>query len=273
MMDESEGILSQPVKIAIGVVVVIAAILGGYYWYRQHPDVASSAKPAEAPSAPAPAAAAPAPTTPSPYQHPIDDSASDHSTALDRSDEPLLNELSHVTGWNKGVLRLILPENLIRHFVATVDALPREKLPLNALPTKPVAGQFKVSVSGGNTVIATANERRYAPFVEALTSLDSAQLVAVYKHFYPLFQQAYKDLGYPQGYFNDRLVEVIDDLFEAPDPKPPVSVVAPRAMYHYVDADLEGLSAGQKILVRVGPSNEKAIKDKLREIRQAITTP
>ena len=60
MMDESEGILSQPVKIAIGVVVVIAAILGGYYWYRQHPDVASSAKPAEAPSAPAPAAAAPA---------------------------------------------------------------------------------------------------------------------------------------------------------------------------------------------------------------------
>jgi hypothetical protein len=273
MMDEeSEGILSQPVKIAIGVVVVIAAILGGYYWYRQHPDIATTSKPAEAPQASAPVAAPPA-AAPSPYQHPIDDSASDHSTPLDRSDEALLNELSHVTGWNKGVLRLILPENLIRHFVATVDALPREKLPLAALPTKPVAGQFKVSVSGGNTVIAGANDRRYAPFVEAFTSLDTAQLVSVYKHFYPLFQQAYKDLGYPQGYFNDRLVEVIDDLFEAPDPKPPIAVVAPRVMYHYVDADLEGLSAGQKILVRVGPSNEKAIKDKLREIRQAITTP
>jgi hypothetical protein len=271
MMDESEGILSQPVKIAIGVVVVIAAILGGYYWYRQHPDIATSPKPAEAPAAPAPSAAAP--VAPSPYQHPIDDSASDHSTTLDRSDEPLLNELSHVTGWNKGVLRLILPENLIRHFVATIDSLTREKLPLAALPTKPVPGQFKVSVSGGNTVISSANERRYAPFVEALTSLDTAQLVSVYKHFYPLFQQAYRDLGYPQGYFNDRLVEVIDDLFEAPDAKPPLAVVAPRVMFHFVDADLEGLSAGQKILVRVGPSNEKAIKDKLREIRQAITAP
>ena len=38
----------------------------------------------------------------------------------------------------------------------------------------------------------------------------------MYKQYYPLFQQAYVDLGYPEGYFNDRLVEVIDHLLATP---------------------------------------------------------
>jgi len=160
----------------------------------------------------------------------------------------------------------------VRHIVATVDSLTREKLSLQVLPTRPVSGLMQVTGSAKGAAIAASNARRYEPYVQALTAIDTGQLVALYRHFYPLFQQAYRELGYPKGYFNDRLVEVIDDMLEAPEPKPPVQVVAPRAMFHYVDPDLEALDCGQKILVRVGPANESAIKAKLREIREAITT-
>ena len=43
------------------------------------------------------------------------------------------------------------------------------------------------------------------------------QVASLYLHFYPLFQQAYQSLGYPNGYFNDRLVATIDNLLAAPD--------------------------------------------------------
>jgi Protein of unknown function (DUF3014) len=42
-------------------------------------------------------------------------------------------------------------------------------------------------------------------------------------------------------------------------------------MYEFADSTLEDLSAGQKILVRSGPDNERRIKAKLREIRKALT--
>jgi hypothetical protein len=86
-----------------------------------------------------------------------------------------------------------------------------------------------------------------------------------------LFQQAYIDLGYPGGYFNDRLISVIDDLLAAPEPKSPAYVSQPKVMFTFVDPKLEGLSAGQKILVRIGLDNELRLKAKLRDIRRALT--
>ncbi|SPE27529.1 conserved hypothetical protein [Burkholderiales bacterium] len=263
-MDQTRSILSQSIGLTVAVIVGLAAIVGGYYWYSNRAAPSASA-PAET-AAPAPAA-----KPESQFLHPIDETDADHSTTLEQSDAKLLEAIAGVPGWRASMLRLLLPKDLIRHIVATVDALAREKLSLQVLPTRPVPGIFQVTGPATGAVIAPSNTRRYEPYVQALTALDTAQLAGLYRHFYPLFQQAYRELGYPNEYFNDRLVEVIDELLEAPDPKPPVAVVAPRAMFHYTDPDLEALSAGQKILVRVGLANESAIKAKLRDLRQALT--
>ena len=42
-------------------------------------------------------------------------------------------------------------------------------------------------------------------------------------------------------------------------------------MYTYADPALEGRPAGQKLLIRMGPENAKAIKAKLTELRAVIT--
>jgi hypothetical protein len=102
-------------------------------------------------------------------------------------------------------------------------------------------------------------------------AIDAKKLVAVYVHFYPLFQQAYRELGYPNGYFNDRLVEVIDNLLAAPDTREPVRVVRPKVFYEFAEPELEALPAGQKILIRIGAANASRIKAKLREIRGELT--
>ena len=108
------------------------------------------------------------------------------------------------------------------------------------------------------------------PYVRAFEAVDTGKLVAVYVRFYPLFQQAYAELGYPSRYFNDRVFEVIDHLLAAPDAKGSIALTQPKVLYEYADPALQDLSAGQKILVRIGSDNEARVKAKLRDIRRVL---
>jgi hypothetical protein len=191
--------------------------------------------------------------------------------ALDDSDFTANDSIEAILG-NGAFTRLLVPHSLVRHIVATVDSLPRKELVESVRPIKPVPGLPVVDIGAHGMSIAHANADRYASYVAAAESIDTERLVQSYIRLYPLFQQAYVELGYPDGYFNDRLVTVIDHLLAAPDALAPVEVWQPHILYQYVDPDLEELSAGQKILVRVGLDNEHRLKAVLRKIRSALTT-
>jgi hypothetical protein len=118
--------------------------------------------------------------------------------------------------------------------------------------------------------LGSANFERYAPLIKVVQSTDTKTLAGVYFRLYPLFQQSYEDLGYPGQYFNDRLVEVIDDMLKAPDVQGPIQLTQPKVFYEYADPKLESLSSGQKLLLRMGPANETVLKAKLREFRKVI---
>ena len=167
----------------------------------------------------------------------------------------------------------VQPMNLIRNVVATIDNLPRSKVAPRLMPVQPTPGALSTTNAGDNLVIAPDNSARYAPVVALVHAIDTKQLVAIYVRFYPLFQQAYRELGYPDGYFNDRLVAVIDHLIATPDVKPPIALVQPKVLYQYADPDLEALSAGQKAMIRVGSDNAAVLKAKLREIRYRVAGP
>jgi hypothetical protein len=191
--------------------------------------------------------------------------------ALDTSDSTMKNALLELTG-NNDLVDALLLSGFIRRVVATIDNLPGPKVASRILPVKRVAGSFAVSGEEGRYTIAPDNAARYGHYVKLVESIDGGKLAAFYFHYYPLFQQAYRELGYPKGHFNDRLVEVIDHLLEAPDLQTPVMLVRPKVFYLYADPELEARSAGQKILMRLGPAHGARIKAKLREIRSAIAT-
>jgi hypothetical protein len=219
----------------------------------------------------APPAATAAPSTPpSTIQHPIEQVAvagGDDAPlpALDASDAAVLAALGALAG--DGLAALVNPEHVIQRIVATIDSLPRQKIAPDALPVRGASGTFAAS---GN-VIDARNYARYGTYAAIAKSIDAQKVVAWYVHYYPLFQQAYRELGYPDGYFNDRLVVVIDHLLATPDLPQPPALTQSKVMYEYADPALESRSAGQKLLLRSGPENEAAIKAKLREIRALLT--
>ena len=129
--------------------------------------------------------------------------------ALNDSDQVVHDSLAGVIGRDP-VEQFLVPQNIVRHFVVTVDNLPRKKVAVDLRPVKPTAGQTVTATQGDITTLSPANFERYAPLVRVLAKTDVKALAVVYERLYPLFQQSYEDLGYPGKYFNDRLVEVID---------------------------------------------------------------
>ncbi len=202
------------------------------------------------------------PVAPAPLEKPL--------PALDVSDLAMRNALEELS-LGKALFGLFQLQDLVRRFVATVDNLPRAKAAVRLMPVKSAVGQFRVDRAGDSFAISQTNAARYAVYAKLADAIDAGKLVALYVHFYPLFQQAYRELGYPKGYFNDRLVEVIDHLLAAPEPQAPVKLVQPKVLYQFADADLEARSAGQKILMRIGNENARKIKAKLRVIRAELT--
>ena len=189
--------------------------------------------------------------------------------ALDASDERLTELLGQL--WPGEQLgQFFLLDHFVQRLVLLVDSLPRDRLPASRLPTRPVSGSFLAAARDQELVIAPANSRRYTPWVTLAEAIDPQRAVAVYRYLYPLFQQAYRDLGYPRGQFNDRLLAVIDHLLETPELVGPVRLVRPKILYRFADPDLEARSAGQKILLRCGPQNAARLKAVLRNLRRAL---
>jgi hypothetical protein len=137
-------------------------------------------------------------------------------------------------------------------------------------PVVPVPGTFLAKGDELHATLDARNYQRYAPMIEVLRNLDMQRVAAVYLRFYPLFQAAYQDLGYPTDYFNDRLVKVIDGLTVTPQISGPIDLVRPNVMYVFADPALESRPAGQKMLIRMGPDNAAVVKAKLAELRAMV---
>ena len=190
--------------------------------------------------------------------------------SLGDSDGYLRLELVNIFG--RKLDKLLTDETLIEKFVATVDNLPRSHVAERLRPLGRLSGGFTASSEdGGDTFLMGAeNYARYEYLVSMVESVDLNGLVETYRRYYPLFQDAYVGLGYPSGYFNDRVVEVIDHLLAAPAPDEPVLLTRPHVLYEFSDTGLEALSSGQKFMLRMGNENAERLKQTLRDIRSRI---
>jgi hypothetical protein len=250
-------------------VVVGLTTLGAFFYFTrmQAPPERQASPPPVVANAPQTAPAEPAIRYPVPTEA---DATAIVLPPLEHSDKVVREALAGYFG-QQSFQQLFQLDSIVRHIVVTVDNLPRETVATRLLPTRPARGAFLVSKGRDGLTIAPSNSARYLPYVELARRTDAAQLVRVYASLYPLFQRAYEELGYPKGYFNDRLVAVIDHLLAAPEPEGPVRLVQPHILYKFADPQLESASAGQKIMLRMGTQNEAVIKAKLREVRSELT--
>jgi hypothetical protein len=252
--------------------VLLAAVGATAYWHWLR-------TPAEPPSTETPVAGPVPQTAPEPaIRHPIEDArpepkepvAAEVPTSLEDSDKAIADALAGLVG-RSAVERFASLNGFVRRVVATIDNLPRNRAPQRVWPLTPTPGRFETTGGNNAVYISGDNARRYEAALRVMESADTGKLVALYVQLYPLLQQAYRELGYPNGYFNDRLVEVIDHLLATPDVRGPVKLAKPWVMYEFADPALEARSAGQKTLIRMGPENAARVKAKLREIRRQVT--
>ncbi len=187
---------------------------------------------------------------------------------LHESDDVIKPALGEIVGPDL-LEEYIVKDQLISRLVATVDSLTSRQVPPPINPAKPVADKLIVEKRGDEVILSPQNFARYEPYVTLLNSVDTPLLMSTYDRYAPLFQQAWEENG-QQGSFDQRLIDVIDHLVETPDVSGPVYLVKPEAFYLYEDPELEAMTAGQKILVRMGSANAALVKAKLIEIRNVL---
>lgn len=250
-------------------VVVIAAVAAGWFWLsRPSPEVA--------PASSLPPATEEAPQVPQRQT----------STPLPAPDKELvqasgISEALVALFGREAVLRFLATTDFPRRAVATLDNLGRDHASVAIWPVLPTPGRFSVDQASGSQFISEGNSLRYKPFVGFVAAVDAAQAVDLYRRMYPLLHQAYRELGFGRQSLNDRVFEVIDLLLATPEPstrlevtltqvKGPIPSANPWTRYEYADDKLQRLTAGQKILLRVGPENRKQLKGKLQELRKQL---
>lgn len=255
----------------IGVLGVVAVVGTGWYLQRTPEPVRPVPRPVVTQPEPTPEPAGPQYPV-APLQQALSDQPQDPLPDLFNSDAFARDALSALLA-NPQLAEWLVSEHLIARFVAFVDALPNRKIGMNLWPLKPATGKFFAQSEGTTVVISAANNARYDAYVQAFTGMDTQAAVNLYTRIYPLLQQAYRELGYSDRYFNDRMIAVIDHLLAAPEPTPPIVVVLTDKGYVYADEALEAASSGEKFMMRIGTAHETAVKAKLRELRAALVVP
>lgn len=273
------------------VVVVAVLVLGGIAWYvydsRPQP-VAEPPPVAEvAPEPATPAAPEPLPEAAPPVEQAVEplspETPEDVLPALAESDAYAGETLSGLVG-EAAVLRYFSAENVVSKAVATVDALSGRQVPKPILALQGPGDDYPaLEISDPETVIRDENGdpvpqylpdpaayARYTPYVEMLEAVKPDEFVGQLRRNAALFEEAWRQLGYADGRFEDRLAQVIDELLATPSLDEPPRLIRPEAYYLFADEKLEALGAGQKLLLRMGTDNAARVKSWLVNVRQAL---
>lgn len=253
----------------VALVLAVTAAATWWWWLRPAPD-----------AAPAPSRVVTAPLAPPEpaIRFPLDEAPPPPNFAAALRD--LLGP--------RAVSRFIETTEFPRRFVATVDNLGREQAPAQLWPVTTTPGRFLPQPVGDAVVLSEGNATRYHPFIQLAEQVDTAKLMDLYRSIYPQLQTTYEQQGFKGRYFNDRVVEVIDQLLATPEPEGqvllrqlaiqgPMGDPRPWVRWEYADPRLQSLNAGQKIMLRMGLQNERRLKRVLAQWRAELvrggTTP
>ncbi len=241
------------------VVLVLAAL--GWWWFTRDTDEAAPATetPASQPAAPA--------TQPSSASQP----------EIEVLDLPPLGESDAIVSRVVGVLsshprwaQWLVNDALAQRFVGAVAGVAAGVSPTAQVPFLAPEGEFTVRPSGGATTIDPASYRRYDAVTEAFVSFDTEAAVRLYLQLQPLFEEAHRELGFPEGSFGLTMATALDNMLAVQVPASPPSVELDVKTYLFTDPGLEAMAPAEKHMVRLGPDNAELVQLKLRGLRDGL---
>lgn len=279
MRDDYQPRQSSSGSLWVIVVLVIIVAAAAFYFLRDEAPATSqtvTTPVAVAPQAIATSSAASSVAAIVEYQPPVPVVEVEPLPTLNESDSSILAALQQLRG--EGLLQLLVPQEVIRKFVLAVNNLAEGKViheyrPVVSPPPPFVAETFSVMIEGtavDQERVAPANFQRYEPYVTTLALIDSDAAVAVYRRFYPLLEEAFRELGLKKPNFHSVMIAAIDNILAAPDAQGDLLLVRPKVFYQYADPALEQLPQTHKLMLRMGPENARSVKASLRQLRARL---
>jgi hypothetical protein len=247
--------------------LVIPGLLGAYLLLRSPeppPQVVEVVKAEPPKPAPKPVVSQP-PPPPEPEPQAIVLPPLDQSDTFIRDLATNLSKRPEIGAW-------LLTDNLVRRFVAAVDAVATGQSPRGQLKMMWPRGRFKTigEIFQEPVIVDPRSYDRYDLIAQAFVSLDVEGSITLYQRILPMVDAAYADLGYPDHDFQHTILMAIEELLSTPVMVGDATL-SPRVIsYAYEDTDLEGLSAAQKQFLRMGPSNMSKVQKKLRVFAAAF---
>ena len=246
--------------VAMAIALIAALGLGWYFFVGREPAPATSNTFTEGTIAP-------------PTSRPLggDTDPSIELPALDQTDElvrRLVGELSshpRVAAW-------LATNQLIRSFTVAVENIAGGSVPSQALRALRPAGRFQVIDTDTELRIDPRSYARYDALADAVGSIDASGAAQLYTTLKPRIADAYTELGTDVP-FDRTLERAIVSLLRVPVLEGNVSLDPKGGVFGFADERVEGLTAAQRQLVRMGPRNVRLIQAKLRAIALALGIP
>ena len=155
---------------------------------------------------------------------------------------------------------------MIRNFALVIQAIAERRSPASHLKVVRPAAAFSVITEGDNIYIDPASYRRYDGYADAFAAIDARGAARLYATLKPRINEAYHELGDPEGDFDATLRSSMIELLRTPVVEGRIPLAHRSVQYEFADPALEGLSSAQRQLLRMGPRNVRIVQQKLREI-------
>jgi hypothetical protein len=239
----------------VGVAGVIAGGLLTYLWMSRTPST-----PAAPPSATAPEAAA------SPSNRPVRQPMNLPSLA---ESDGFIRELVSTLSKNPNLARLLATPSLVRGVTVGVMQVGDGRTPVDWLRVlRPRTRLQLTDLASG--VPTPASYARWNDVAEAISSVSPAEAAQLYVNVKPLIDEAYIELGQPEGDFDRAIVRAIQMLKDTPEPATAPVLLRRPGYVEYEDGAMQSLRPVQKQLLLLGPDTRRRLMAWLDEFARAL---
>jgi hypothetical protein len=241
--------------VVVGLIVFAAIVAGLVWWAKRPPAVAKPAVVAQAPAAVKP----PEPVAGEPIDLP----------PLDASDS-LVRQLVGRLSSHPMVARWLATDQLVRNFTVVLVNIADGRTPTTHLEKMRPKGRFAALTDARGAYVNPDSYHRYDGYADAVSGLDPNGTARLYETLKPRIQDAYRELGYPDGDVDSALKRAIVLLLKTPVVDGRIGLTGPPPLYTLSDDRLELLAGSQRQLLRMGPRNERIVQEKLRAIAPLV---
>jgi DUF3014 family protein len=243
--------------LVLGGLVVLAIVVVGLIWWSRRAVVVN--KPPVVAQAPAASVKPPEPVSGEPIDLP----------PLASSDS-LVRQLVSRLSSHPRVARWLTTDQLLRNFTVVLVNIADGRTPTMHLEKMRPTARFSVATDAQGTFINPDSYRRYDADADAVDGLDPQGTARLYETLKPRIQDAYRELGYPDGNVDSALKRAIVLLLKTPVVEGRIGLNGPPPYYTFADDRLELLAGSQRQLLRMGPRNERLVQEKLRALAPLV---